>query len=351
MIRPHTLLLLLPALAAIGCAKGGAPARLPILIYSPHGKEMLRAYEESYEALHPDHDVQWLDMGSQDVYDRLRTEKANPQADLWWGAPMVTFQRAEDEGLLERYVPSWDSSIAPEYRSGHRMWYGASLTPEVILYNSRLLSPQDAPADWDELLDPRWKGKIILRSPLASGTMRIIFAAMIDRENRRTGDSTAGFRWLQRLDANTRTYASDPTQLYLKIAREEGSVSVWNLPDVVIQRTTHDYPFGYLLPRSGTPIVTDGIALVHGAPHVREAVQFYEFVTSVESMVDQAARFARIPSRSDVPRDRLPSWMRDLDLRPLGSDWRVLAGREREWMRVWDERIKGSGAAAAEGGK
>lgn len=309
---------------------------------------MLRAYEEKYEASHPDQDVQWLDMGSQDVYDRIRTERSNPQADVWWGGPMITFARAEEEGLLSRYVPSWDTSVSASYRSMQKAWYGASLTPEVILYNDRVVTAADAPADWDELLDPRWKGKVIVRAPLASGTMRIIFAALIQRENLRTGDSTAGFRWLRRLDANTGSYAADPTQLYLKIAREEGLVTLWNLPDVIIQIRSHNYPFGYVVPRSGTPLITDGIGIVQGARHFREAVQFYEFVTSVESMIDQAERFARIPSRRDVPRERLPEWMRSLDLRPMDIDWRELAAREKQWMRVWDERIKGSGTETPE---
>ena len=43
--------------------------------------------EKTYEQKHPEVDVRWLDMGSQEVYDRVRSEKANPQADLWYGGP------------------------------------------------------------------------------------------------------------------------------------------------------------------------------------------------------------------------------------------------------------------------
>ena len=61
---------------------------------------------------HPDVDVQWVDMGSQDVLDRLRSERTNPQADVWFGAPAETFARAANEGLLEAYRPSWASRHA-----------------------------------------------------------------------------------------------------------------------------------------------------------------------------------------------------------------------------------------------
>ena len=329
-----------------GCAHR---SKTPIVVYSPHGKELLAAFEHDYEALHPDSDVEWLDMGSQDALDRIRTEKSNPQADVWWGAPMTAFARAEQEGLLDRYVPSWDSAEAPAYKSASSCWYGTFLTPEVIMYNSARITQADAPKDWNDLLHPDWKGKIIIRSPLASGTMRTIFSALIAREIARGGTLESGLLWLARLDANTKSYAADPTQLYLKIAREEGLVTLWDLPDVMSQVKAHGYPFAFVVPASGTPLITDAIAIVRGAQHPVEARQFYEFVTSRESMVRQANEFARIPTRTDIPRTMLPSWIAELRLVPLAVDFDTLAAHEKEWMSLWDERVRGKGTRGTAG--
>jgi iron(III) transport system substrate-binding protein len=336
-------LLLAIAMLLTGC---GGSGRTPIVVYSPHGKEMLRLFEERYEAVHPDHDVQWLDMGSQDALDRIRTERGNPQADLWWGGPMLLFNRAEEEGLLDSYRPSWDSAVTAEARSGESFWYGTALLPEVIMYNSRIVDSAQAPRDWDDLLLPRWRDRIIIRLPMASGTMRIMFAAIMERELRRTGSTDAGLRWLRALDANTRSYAADPTQLYLKIAREEGAVSIWDLPDVVIQAREHGYPFAYCIPASGTPVITDGIALVKGSRHRAAAASFYEYVTSVENTIMQADRFFRIPARRDIPSAALPDWIADLRMKPMEVDWRAISSREQEWMRLWDEQVKGRGRTA-----
>jgi iron(III) transport system substrate-binding protein len=69
------------------------------------------------------------DMGSQDVLDRVRSEKENPQADVWWGAPSTLFQQAEKEGLLQVYRPSWVSEVTAEARSAGDFWYGTYETP------------------------------------------------------------------------------------------------------------------------------------------------------------------------------------------------------------------------------
>jgi iron(III) transport system substrate-binding protein len=349
MLRQHALLrasraltgvILLVALAAPGC---GRDARPRLVVYSPHGKEMLVAFEKAYEAAHPGTDVVWLDLGSQDIYDRVRTERSNPQADVWWGAPASVFARAEAESLLERFEPSWASAVPPDRRSAAGFWWGTFLTPEVIMVNERTVPPEARPRDWDDLLDRQWRGRILIRHPLSSGTMRTIFSALIARETDRTGSEDSAFAWLRRLDANTKAYVADPTQLYLRIAREEGAVTLWNLPDVIMQRRINSYPFAYVLPSSGTPLVTDGIAVVRGTRAREEAVRFCEFVTSVESMVSQAEQFGRIPARTDIPAERLPAWVRDLSLEPMALDWERLLASEQRWMKRWDEEVKGKG--------
>jgi iron(III) transport system substrate-binding protein len=343
MRTPVKSLLLAAVLA--GCAPG--TRKTPLLVYSPHGKDMLSAFEAAYEQVHPDVDVQWLDMGSQDAYERIKVERNNPQADIWWGGPMTMFERAEAESLLAPYKPSWSSVVPDDARSPHDGWYGTFYTPEVIMYNNQMLSDQTAPSDWDALLDPQWRGKIILRSPPASGTMRVIFCAIVQREIRRTGNPDAGYAWLHRLDANTKTYVADPTQLYLRIARGEAPVSLWDMPDVELQiHKTHD-PFGYHMPSSGTPVLVEGIAVVRGAPHPHVAASFYEFVTSRQSILRQAREFFRVPVRTDIPADSLPAWINTHPWKPMTIDWRDLAAHEEQWMQYWDEHIKGEGARSA----
>ena len=53
------------AIAFVLSACGPADNRRPLVVYSPHGKEMLSHYEKAFEKYHPDIDVQWIDMGGQ----------------------------------------------------------------------------------------------------------------------------------------------------------------------------------------------------------------------------------------------------------------------------------------------
>ena len=335
---PYLNLVLIFSLTLLGCA---TETRETLVIYSPHGKEMLDAFEEVFEEAHPEVDVQWIDMGGQNAYDRIRTERERPQASLWWGGASTAFDRAAREGLLEAYRPTWANAVDTDTHHPDDMWYGTFLTPEVIAFNSRTL-PDDAelPKDWDDMLDPKWKDRILIRYPLASATMRTIFGAMIMRQP----TVEDGYAWLARLDMNTKNYTADPTQLYLKLAREEGDVSLWNMPDIFLQQQDNGYPFGWLIPTSGTPVLTDGIALVKNGPNLTRAREFYEMATSDSAMVWQARSFYRIPARNDIDQSLLPDWITGSEIETMQLDWDRLAEEGPTWMQYWDENIKGRGA-------
>lgn len=340
LARVLLLLLSLLFLAFSACNRAGSNQTRKLLIYTPHGQDMLRDFIARYKQVHPDVEVESLDMGSREVLERLRAERNRPQADLWWGAAHTTFQTAADEGLLAPYRPTWANQVANEARDAQDRWYGTYETPEVIVYNREAVQPTDAPRDWDDMLDPKWRDKVLIRNPNPSDSMRAIFGAMIWRSYRETNSPAGGYEWLRRLDANVHEYTADGTLLMQKLARREGLVSLWNMPDVRLFAEQKQLPLAYVIPASGTPVITDGIAIVSGAPHEEEARRFYEFVTTPESLTHTARTYYRIPVRKDLDRQQLPAWMNEPFVR-LPLDWELLRREGNEWLRYWDAEIRG----------
>ncbi len=339
MKRTLALTLLVSSLFACSSDK-----RTVLTVYSPHGPELLGSLEKGFEKAHPNIDVQWVDMGSQEVLDRIRAEKDNPQADVWFGAPAEAFDRATKEDLLEPYIPTWSNAVAIEGRDSGDRWYGTYLTPEVIAYNTDLVKREDAPKDWDEVLDPKWKGKVLIRDPIASGTMRAIFGAIIARSMTKTGSPEQGYEWLRKLDENTREYVLNPTILYQKLGRQEGVITLWDMPDIATLQQRFHIPVDYVIPSSGTPLLVDGIAIVKGTKHPKEAQMYYEFVTTLDAMKDAAVNHLRIPARTDIPQDQLPQWIRDANakIKPMAVDRKMMAEHLNEWMKYWDANIRNS---------
>ncbi|HXM75720.1 MAG TPA: extracellular solute-binding protein, partial [Thermoanaerobaculia bacterium] len=252
--------------------------------------------------------------------------------------------RGAREVLLQPYRPSWASVIPPEARDPKDLYFGAYRTPAVIVYNSAAVPAADAPKDWDDLLDPKWKGKVIIRYPLASGTMRAIFGLILARSIERTGSPAQGFEWLRRLDAQTKSYEMNASVLVSRIARREGLVTVWDLPDVLLEMK-HSPGLAYVFPASGTPVIDDAIGIVAGARHPQEAKAFLEWVGSREAQRLAADRAFRLPARTDIPPEELPEWARDVQKRmvPAKLDWALLEREGSGWMATWDREVRGRG--------
>src|SRR6266508_372447 len=346
---PHIALALVGGLllAVAGCSRDH---RTPLVIYSPHGRDLLTLFERRFEQQRPDVDVRWLDMGSQEVYDRLRSERANPQADVWFGGPATIFARGARDSLLEAFRPSWADAVEPHGRGPGERYFAAYETPAVIVYAERAVPADQAPQDWDDLLLPRWKGQVLIRDPVASGTMRAVWGMIIERGLKQTGDTAAGFRWLRRLDAQTKEYVLNGPLLDQKIVRQEGLVTIWDLPDILLNRRD-GLPLGYLFPASGTPVIEDAIGVVRNARHPGPAEAFVEFVGGVEAELLAAREAYRLPARLDLPDDSLPPWAREVRrvMKVADVDWDLLAERGPEWMRYWDETVRGRGKGRAGG--
>jgi len=336
----------LAALLAAGLAGCGGDGRTPLTVYSPHGRDLLQLFEAEFERRQPSIDLRYLDMGSQEVYDRVRSERANPQADVWFGGPDAIFARAAAEGLLAPYRPEWAEAVPAGSRAAGDLYFGTFRTLPVLVWNSKRVSDAEAPRDWDDLLAARFSGRVLLRDPMASGVMRTVFAHRLARAVAEQGTPDSGFAWLARLDAATKEYVANPALLFEKLVRGEGEVTVWELTDVLLQRAAGS-PVGFGFPASGTPVIDDSVALVAGAPRRAAAVAFLDWVGSAEAQTLAAERAFRLPARLDLAPEHLPEWARAaLDhLVVADYDEALAAAQGPAWMARWDAQVRGRGAS------
>lgn len=342
MTRLRLRLCGLTLVVLVGCGDG----RTPLVLYSPHGRDLLALLETNYEALHPEVDVRWLDMGSQEVYDRIRSEAANPQADIWFGGPDTIFARGVKDQLLAPYEPEWAAAISTASRHPADLFFGLYEAVPILVFNSEAVAQEAAPHDWDDLLEEQWRDRLIIRDPLASGTMRTAFGMVVARSVSETGSADAGFEWLRRLDAQTKEYVVNPALLFEKLIRQEGVVSIWELTDLLFLQQ-RGVPLDYHFPVSGTPVIDDSIGLVAGAKHGSEARDFIDWVGSRDTLLLTAREAFRLPARTDIPTSDLPPWAQEARRQIVRAevDWALIAESGAEWMSRWDREIRGRGRA------
>jgi iron(III) transport system substrate-binding protein len=343
MRRIFTLLLTL--IIASGCtAKPNDQSQQGLTIYTARDKDEVTHVVDLFTAKYPQYKntVNTIRLSAQSALDRLRAEKSNPQAGYLWGGTLQNLQQAADEGLLTASHPASADLIDASRKDPQGRWYAEMLLPEVIIYNHELLKPEQAPKEWDDLVTPAFKDKIVIRDVLASGTMRTIFSAMIYRFYATTGSPEAGYEWLRKLDANTAVYTPTPDDMYLKLDRGVGVVTLWNLQDALIQPLKNKRPWSFVIPASGVPVLLDGVGIVNNPKMLQAATDFQNFLLEPQMQAQLAKDYYQIPAIR-IPDADKPDWLAKLDIKEMKIDWNVLSQKQTEWMDYWSQNIKGKG--------
>ena len=321
-----------------GAAGGDGESKGTVTIYSPRPSaitdEIIPRFEEE-----SGYKVQLVTLGAAEVADRIRAEKSNVQADVWWGGTASLFSPAAEADLIEPWGDDVLDLIPDEYQFNDDKWVAEQLQLQLFAYNTEMISEDEMPKDWDDLLDPQYKDRILIRDVAASGTMRAIYSAMIDRFYEEDGNPDRGYEWLTALDANTKDYAANPEDLYLRLERQEAAITLWNQQDILAQ-ANEGAAFAILEPESGSPINTDGIAKVAGGANPEGAEAFAEFLLSAETQEWLANNAFQIPT---VELDDEPEWLAGLTRKELEYNRATATEREGEWIDYWLENIKNQG--------
>jgi len=135
--------------------------------------------------------VRYVEGGSGGVVERVAKEKSNPQADVLVTLPPF-IQRAEAQGLLQKYKPE----AAAEIDGGGDSYQPLVFNYLSFIYDSAAL--KSPPATYEELLDPKFKGKIQYSTPGQAGDGTAVMLQVIHS----FGGKDAGFEFLQKLQTN-----------------------------------------------------------------------------------------------------------------------------------------------------
>lgn len=345
------------AIAATGCgsatptsgstgaasAASSAPAAdaQSLTIYTGRDKTEVAWVVSEFEKANPQYKgkVKTVIAGAQDNLDRLRAEKSNPQAGFLWGGTMQQFQQASAEGLLKPVKLKNDAMVKADYKAADNTWYSEMLLPEVIIYNSNLVKDADAPKDWADLVDAKWKDKIVIRDVMPSGTMRTIYSAMVYQSFAKDGKPDAGYDFLRKLNTNTVSYAANPDDMYVQLDQGVGVITLWNLQDALIQPLKNKRPWKYVMPTSGAPVLLDGVGVVKNSNQDKAAEDFANFLMEPGMQAKLAADYYQLPAM-DLGSTAKPDWMKDFKLVEQKIDWKVFGANQDAWMKYWADNIK-----------
>jgi iron(III) transport system substrate-binding protein len=249
----------LPADVVAAAKKEGKVAFYTSFLGAKAHLDIIKTFEAKYGIA-----VELLDVRASEMTERIRTEQTSKRyiADVVQNGA-ASLIRQHREGFIQAHggIPNANNLLAEHKASDfgvptYVLGYG-------ILINTNAVKGADVPKSWQDIKDPKWKGKIISDDPRALGGGNVMFSAFQDNLG----------------DAYNTALAQQGLVLSRDIGNDERRVARGEYPMRIPQLFSNwlalkSLPVKFIAPEEGLPYIRFDFGIMTGAPHPNAARLF-----------------------------------------------------------------------------
>jgi len=298
-MRRLLLLLLAGVLALPLAAPPADTAEDRLVVYTAYEENELKTFWEQFKKDLPDlaAKASYIRGSTGPTIARLEAEKANPQADVVWGVFNDYMTGAASKGLLEPYAVREASAIPARFKHPDNMWQGVTLLTVAFAVNQKKMAELKLPPprSWADLIDPKYKGHVVMSNPSTSGTAYLLLASHAAR----LGEDRM-WQYYDALDKNLSQVTKSGGAPGRMAASGETPIGVALAYEVEVAKK-QGAPIDVIWPSDGVPWTFEANGLVKGAKNPQNARRFLDWAVAKSAMASYAEWRGTGITRSDVP--------------------------------------------------
>ena len=283
----------------------GAKKEGRLVLYAGMDTEEARLFTSEFTKKYPFIKTEIFRSSGEKIQARFLVEnRANTHSADVFQASIVQVYQLKNLKLLARYV----SDEAAAYREGFKdpqgYWTALYQIPYVIGYNTRLVSAKDAPASYEDLLNPKWKGWIALETEEYQWFYH--WMQILGRDK--------GLDFMRKFAGQNLQMRAGHTLLAQLVAAGEVALATVVYSNRVERMKAGGAPIDWVRFKGPTITAINAISIPDKAPHPNAARLFVDFALSKDGQ-NLLRGLRRIPARPDVLPDP-PSLIQGLQLYP-----------------------------------
>jgi iron(III) transport system substrate-binding protein len=280
--------------------------------------ELVDGFEKKYGIK-----VQVWRSGKQNVLQRSIAEAraGRNEVDLI-SAPSPEMEAMHREKLLQPARSPFQSDLIPAALPAHREWVGMRVNVYVQAYNTQKVKAADLPRTYEDLLDPKWKGRLGIEAK-AQNWFYVLLQTMGEEK---------GMQYFHELVAkNGVSVHSGMSLLANMVVSGEVPFALTMYTYLVDQNSANGAPIAYLT-LSPTVAHTDGLGISRTAPHPYAAALFYDYLLSDGQRMIAKGHGLTTNKRDQAALDKL---------HPTFIDPALLLDNLDKWTQLYNDTVMG----------
>lgn len=315
---------------AVALLLTGATAQAgTITAYTSLEEDDVRVYLDSFATAHPDIKVDVLRLSTGDLGARMLAEKSNPRHDVIWGWAVTQMVDPRILEMIEPYQPKGLEKVNEVYKDSEGRWFATTGYLAGFCVNTEVLEKKGLPmpTSWQDLLDPVYKGELVMPNPASSGTGYLQISSLLQMKG-----EDEGWKFLEELDKNMAQYIKSGSKPCKVAAAGEYAIGASFAFSAVKQIMT-GYPLKLVIPSEGAGYELEASALMKTSDNKDDARTFLDWLLTL----DAAALYGERAAMSSVPGARPPEEVLKAGLPEDVST--VLYKMDFEWSAANKDRI------------
>ena len=269
--------------------------------------------------------------GTGKVITKIATEAKSGQvaADVIWVGDPADYIGFKKLGILQKYESPEAKNIDKAFIDPEGFYTGARMMNMGIAYNTTKVKKEEAPKTWNDLLDPKWKGQIVMTDPGTAGTTKYAVGALIASKD-------YGPAYFEKLKANGTELQSGTTATHNQIAA--GAYKVGMCLDYVtnnLKAKGSTIEFVYL--DKDIVSIFSPVAVVKGAKNDKNGKLLVDFILSKEGQEVLVANNL-LSVRKDVKQKGESA--ETIAKRAMNVDLQALASSSKDMLKQFDGIFK-----------
>jgi iron(III) transport system substrate-binding protein len=247
-----------------------------VVFYSSYDVAVGEVFRKGFEAKYPGVAVQVERAGSERIFSRVAQEYDSGihAVDVIDSADATHLMFWKRKGLLAAYVPEGIDRWPPGMRDPDGFYAADRASLTVIGYNTKQVKPEDAPKRYTDLLDPKWKGKIVKAHPAYSGNIMTTTYAL---------SRLLGWGFYEKLGTQRVLQVQSSTEPPKKVALGERPVMIDGNEYNLFLLKKQGAPIEVVYAEEGTTLCPGMAGIMKDAPHPNAARLFASYLFSLEA--------------------------------------------------------------------